>query len=149
MEKDEKFKEIAKRHSKCFYYEYELNIIDETTDSFIINNGDGESVSKNQDINIQFMLIKDTLGFEQIDKGTFQKEVSKLDDNLQLKALKLVYYKSWLVRVIQEKDDKYLLVCNTNKPEDSGWFNYDKTYLKWVVKSEIKELQDFISYWKK
>ncbi|MFN8672209.1 MAG: hypothetical protein U0457_09050 [Candidatus Sericytochromatia bacterium] len=149
MEKDEKFKEIAKRHSKCFYYEYELNIVDETTDSFIINNGDGESVSKNQDINIQFMLIKDTLGFEQIDKGTFQKEVSKLDDNLQLKALKLVYYKSWLVRVIQEKDDKYLLVCNTNKPEDSGWFNYDKTYLKWVVKSEIKELQDFISYWKK
>lgn len=147
MEKEEKFKELSKRNTKCIYYDYELNIVDETETTFILNNGDGESVAKDNETNIQFMLIKDTLGFEQIDKATFQKEVSKFDEHLKLKALKLVFYNNWLVRVVQEKDDRYFAVVCGKSP-DNGWYRYDNTYMKWISKSDSEEIQPFISYWK-
>lgn len=149
MEKDEKIKELYKRHTKCVYYDYELNIVEETETSFIINNGDGESVSSNKDINLQFMLIKDTLGFEQIDNATFQKEVSKFDSDIKLKAIKLVAYKNWLLRVVQEKDDKYFVVVCGKSPDNNGWFHYENVYMKWIMKTDVQEIQPFITYWKK
>ncbi|MEK7435032.1 MAG: hypothetical protein AABZ74_18015 [Cyanobacteriota bacterium] len=148
MKKEDKIKEMSKRHTKCVYYDYELDIIGETETAFIISNN-GESVSKDDSINIQFMLIKDTLGFKQVDIGTFQNEISKFDEHIKLKAIKLISDKNWLLRVAQEKDDKYLLITTTNKPDSNGWYDTGSGYMKWVLKNDVKEIQDFISYWKK
>lgn len=148
MEKEDKIKEIAKKYSKCIYYDYELYILSETETSFILSNK-GDVVSANNDINSQFMLIKDTLGFEETDRGTFQKEVNKFDSNIKLKALKLVSYQNWLLRVVQEKDDKYLVISNSKIPETKNWYIYGDVNMKWVKKSDVSEILPFITYWKK
>ena len=142
--------------SQCIYYDFQLQIIGETETSFIIGNA-GESVGDSADINTQFMLIKDTLGFEQTGFGCFQKSISKFEDQLQLEATKLITQQTWLIRVLREDANNYLLQVSSHTPNsaapnsinwvESGWQRHADSYLKWVSKSEVTEIMPFITYW--
>lgn len=146
---DEKTKKINDKFSKCVYYEYELKIVAEDETSFTVNNGDGESVSSQKDINIQFMMINETLGFEKVDVATYQKVINKFDNQLKLNAIKLVVYEKWLLRVVQETNEKYLVVKILAQDEIKGWEKIGSIGLKWLSKNQVEEVADFIEYWKK
>ena len=142
--------------NQCIYYDFQLQIIGETETSFIIGNV-GESVGDKPEINTQFMLIKDTLGFEQTGFGCFQKSISKFEDKLQLAATKLIVQQTWLFRVLREDGENYLLQVSSYTPNsaapnsinwvENGWQRAAASYLKWVSKSEVTEVLPFITYW--
>ncbi len=137
--------------NQCIYYDFQLQIVGETEISFLISNA-GESVGDSKDINIQFMLIKDTLGFEQSGFGTFQKSISKFEDHLQLAAKKLIAHQTWLFRVLSEDDHNYLLqissgVENSADFAEHGWQRHASSYLKWMAKCKVEEIRPFITYW--
>jgi hypothetical protein len=135
--------------NSCIYYEYALKIIDETDTTFALSNC-GESVDETDAINIQFMIIKDALGFVQTDRGTFEKIVSKFDDHIRVDAIKLVFFDGWLMRVLQENAADYLLIATgdaTLDREQNGWQAVDDFYIKWVRRIDTKAVEAFISYW--
>lgn len=137
--------------NQCIYYEFQLQIIGETDSSFIIGNA-GESVGAGDAINTQFMLIKDTLGFEQSGFGRFQKSISKFEDHLQLEATKLIALQAWLFRVLRDDGNNYLLQVASNSANsahwiENGWQRHAHSYLKWVGKNDVKEIEPFITYW--
>ena len=137
--------------NQCIYYDFRLQIVGETETSFIIGNA-GESVGEDDEINTQFMLIKDTLGFEQTGFGRFQKSISKFDDHLQLEATKLIAHQAWLFRVLRNDSENYLLQVASNALDGvdwlaNGWKRHAQSYLKWMAKNDVKEIEPFISYW--
>lgn len=132
-------KELNEKHKQALYYEFKLIIEDEDDVHFILNNGYGLSVSNDDKINREFMLIKEHLGFEQLEQGFYQKAVSKFSSDLKLNCLKLVAYKDWIVRVIKESNDKYLLVTTNTKLDSSNWEKLDNFYIKWVDKTSVME----------
>ena len=137
--------------NQCVYHDFQLQIVGETETSFIISNA-GESVGDGDDINTQFMLIKDTLGFEQSGFGTFQKSISKFEDHLQLAATKLVAHQTWLFRVLGQDAHNYLLQVSSNAENsadwlENGWRRHNDSFLKWMAKREVEEIRPFITYW--
>ncbi len=137
--------------NQCIYYDFRLQIVGETETSFIISN-DGESVGDGDNVNVKFMLIKDTLGFEQTGSGCFEKSISKFEDHLQLAATKLIAHQTWLFRVLGEDANNYLLQVSSNTANSTdwvqdGWKRYADSYLKWKAKIEVEEIAPFITYW--
>jgi hypothetical protein len=137
--------------NQCIYHDFHLQIVGETGTNFIIGNM-GESVGVSDSINTQFMLIKDVLGFEQTGFGCFEKSISKFEDQLQLAATKLIAHKTWLYRVLGEDSNNYLLQIARNAENSvdwaaNGWKLHGMSYLKWMGKNEVTEIQPFITYW--
>ncbi len=136
--------------NQCLYYDFQLQIVGETETSFIISNA-GESVGDSKDINVEFMLIKETLGFEQTDVGCFEKTISKFEDHLKLEATKLITHQTWLFRVLREDAHNYLLQVSCNAANsgwiENGWQRHADSYLKWMAKTEVTEIMPFITYW--
>lgn len=137
--------------NQCIHHDFQLQIVGETETSFIISNA-GESVGDSKDINVEFMLIKETLGFEQTDVGCFEKTISKFEDHLELRATKLIAHQSWLFRVLGEDPKNYLLQVFSNAANGAGWAEngwrpHLDSYLKWIAKTEVKEIEPFITYW--
>ena len=114
---------------------FSLNIVNETDISFVLSNGRGEGVG-DEDTDLKFMMMKDYLGFEEIDRGEYQKDTAKLNPSLRLNCLKLVTHGSWLVRVVREEADTVLGLTNESAPE--GWESvpYTNFMVKWILKSE-------------
>lgn len=147
----ETFENLLAKHGENHYgktvlnNEYSLYVMDETDTRFILSNGSGESVSDERDINIQFMMMKDVLGFESIANGEYQLKTSKFNDHLRFNGLKLAVCQAWLVRVAIEEDDAYLIFTNGSAPD--GWEPIPGTNfnVKWVPKSEVTEVLDFIT----
>jgi hypothetical protein len=137
----------------CYFYDFKLEIIAETDTEFVLSNC-GESVGLDDAINMQFMLIKDALGFIQTDRGTFQNTVSKFSSQLRVKAEKLVCYDGGLIRVLLENAHDYLLIA-LEDPQSSraekGWQALDgghiECFIKWVRHAETEAVEAFIGYW--
>ncbi len=131
--------ELTEKYLHAFYYNFRFFISGETDTDFILNNGDGIGVGDDEDTNIKFMMMKDYLGFEQIDKATYEKSISKFNPDLKFNSLKLVTYHQWIVRVIEETEEKYLLITNIGKPDQDGWESIENFHLKWVSKKDVLE----------
>lgn len=140
-------KERGERHygRAVLYDEYGLYVVDETATSFVLSNGRGEPVSDERDINIQFMLMKDMLGFVTVEDGEYSLTTSKLSNSLVLNCLRLTTHQGWLVRVVREEGDALLGLTNESAPE--GWECVPGTSfnVKWMPKGETQDILDFIT----
>jgi hypothetical protein len=125
------------KYSEVKYFGFNFIIVKEDETHFIINNGNGNNVSFSNEENIEFLALKDSLGFTTIDKGMFEKKVSKLDPNLELRCKEFVSYKNWIVRIIEEKTDKLIALTFQNTPHEDGWEHKDNYYLKALSKKDI------------
>lgn len=127
------------------YDDYGLYVLDETVTSFVLGNGHGEGVSDERDINIQFMMMKDMLGFETIEDGEYRLTTSKLTTSLVLNFLRLTTHQGWLVRVVREEDGALLGLTNESAPD--GWARVPGTSfnVKWMPRDETTDILDFIS----
>ena len=130
----------------CTYYDFTLQIIDESDTGFVLSNC-GESVGESNSINTQFMLMKEVLGFVQTDIGTFTTQISKFDDNIRVGAVKLVFYEGWLLRVIQVRDDTYQLIVAGDNLHTASWLRTNEAVTKWVKVADTKEVGACSSYW--
>lgn len=127
------------KYSEVKYFGFNFIITNEDESHFIISNGNGNNVSDTKEGNLEFIALKDTLGFNSTDKGMFEKKVNKLDPNLELKCKYIVSYKNWLVRIIDEKNNKLLALIFENHPKEDHWEHKDNYYLKFLSKKEIVE----------
>ena len=139
------FRELIAKHGhdhfgKVRLSEFSLHVIGEADVSFLLGNC-GETVGQGDPINERFMLIKEHLGFEQVDRGEFTKSVSKFSSDLEIGCLKLVVLKSWIVRVIDETTDHYLALTTKASPPGAAWQAYPGTnfFVAWIRKSETVE----------
>lgn len=125
--------------------EYGLYVVDETATSFVLSNGRGEPVSDERDINVQFMLMKDVLGFETVEDGEYRLTTSKFDTSLLLNCLRLTTHQAWIVRVVHEVEGALLGLTSESAPE--GWERMPGTRfnVKWMAKGETEDIQGFIS----
>jgi hypothetical protein len=146
----ERFRKLLAERGKDFYgrgvlyHEYRLYLLDETATQYVLGNGRGEPVSDERDINIQFMLMKDALGFETIEDGEYVLHPSKFDNHLRLNCLTLVSHLDWIFRVVEEEEGFYLgLTYNSSPP---GWERVGDTdfFVKWVRKDSV---MDVSHYW--
>src|SRR5215212_5445771 len=116
----ERFRELLAERGKDFYgrgvlyNEYRLYLLDETATQYVLGNGSGEPVSDERDINIQFMLMKDALGFETIEDGEYVLRPSKFDNHLRLNCLTLVSHLDWIFRVVEDEQGLYLGLTNNS-----------------------------------
>jgi hypothetical protein len=127
-----------------FYGEYHLYLLDETPTQYVLGNGSGEPVSDERDINIQFMMMKEALGFETIEDGEYVLRPSKFDNHLRLNCLTLVSHLDWIFRVVEEGQGFYLGLTSNSSPP--GWERVGGTdfFVKWVRKDAV---MDVSHYW--
>jgi hypothetical protein len=126
-----------------FYREYHLYLLDETSTLYILGNGSGESVSDERDINVQFMLMKEMLGFETLENGEYVLRPSKFDDHLRLNCLTLGSHGDWLFRVVAEEQGFYLGLTSHSSPP--GWEQVPGTdfFVKWLPTSAVIDVSEY------
>ncbi|MFL6254461.1 MAG: hypothetical protein ACJ74T_05540 [Pyrinomonadaceae bacterium] len=145
----ERFEELLIERGKdfygrgVFYREYHLYLLDETPTRYVLGNGRGESVSDERDINVQFMLMKEMLGFETIEDGEYVLRPSKFDDHLRLNCLTLGSYEDWLFRVVEEEQGFYLGLTSGSSP--AGWEKVPGTgfFVKWLPASAVIDVSEY------
>ena len=146
----ERFVELMDERGKLFYgkgvfyREYQLYLLDETPTQYVLGNGSGESVSDERDINVQFMLMKEMLGFETLENGEYVLRTSKFDNHLRLNCLTLGSHGDWLFRVVEEEQGFYLGLTNNSSP--AGWEQVPGTdfFVKWLP---VNAVIDVSEYW--
>jgi hypothetical protein len=128
-----------------YYGEYRLYLLDETATTYVLGNGRGEPVSDERDVNIQFMMMKEVLGFETVEDGEYVLRPSKFDDHLRLNCLTLVSHGDWIFRVVEEEQGFYLGLTSVSSPE--GWERTPRTdfFVRWVEKSAATDVSE---YWR-
>lgn len=145
----ERFEELLSERGKdfygrgVFYGEYHLRLLGESDTRYVLGNGRGEPVSDERDINIQFMLMKDMLGFETIEDGEYVLRPSKFDDHLRLNCLTLVSHLDWIFRVVEEEQGFYLGLTYSSSPP--GWERVGDTdfFVKWVRKAAVTDVSHY------
>jgi hypothetical protein len=145
----EQFENLLDEHGKNFYGrgvlrgEYHLYLLNETGTQYVLGNGSGEGVSDERDINVQFMMMKDFLGFETIENGEYVLRASKFDDHLKLNCLTIVSHSDWIFRVVDAEQDFYLGLTNNSSPP--GWEQVPHTdfHVKWLRKSEAIDVSHY------
>jgi hypothetical protein len=147
----ERFAELLAERGESFYGrgvyygEYNLYLLDETGTQYVLGNGCGEGVSDSRDINIQFMMMKDLLGFETVEDGEYVLRTSKFDDHVRLNCLMLVSHGDWIFRAVDEEQGFYLGLTRASSPE--GWERVPGTdfFVNWVGKSDVTDVSH---YWR-
>jgi hypothetical protein len=126
-----------------FHGEYSLYVLNESATQYVLGDGSGEAVSDKRDINVQFMLMKELLGFETVENGEYVLRPSKFDNHLRLNCLTLVSHRDWIFRVVYEEQDFYLGLTNNSAPAD--WEQVPDTdfYVKWVSKGEVTDVSHY------
>lgn len=145
----ERFEELLVERGKDFYGkgvlygEYHLYLLDETGTRYVLDNGSGESVSDERDINVQFMMMKDVLGFETLENGEYILRTSKFDDHLRLNCLTLGSHGDWLFRVVEEAQGFYLGLTSGSSP--AGWEQVPGTdfFVKWLPVSAVIDVSEY------
>ena len=124
---------------------YQLSILGETATSFVI--GRMGQITGNDE---QFFKEERLLGFTNIDaygqkieRGETQASFSKLDVRISGNWNRLVDYKGWLVRVIDETDTDVRLMTDEPGTSNLGFERVGGSIsgLLWVPKSDVKELE--------
>jgi hypothetical protein len=147
----ERFGELLAERGESFYGrgvyygEYHLYLLDETGTQYVLGNGSGEGVSDERDINIQFMMMKEVLGFETLEDGEYVLRASKFDDHVGLNCLAIVSHGDWIFRVVAEEEGLCLGLTKTSSP--AGWEQVPHTdfFVKWILKSAVTDVSH---YWR-
>ena len=82
------------------------------------------------------------LGFKEKNREGAQSTLNKMDNRITGKWLKQVKFDNWIYRVIDEKDDKFLLLVTApgfNK-EKYTYISSTATACRWVNKSDVEEI---------
>lgn len=128
------------KYTKILYEgKFSLTLADENDLEFIINDNYGEIVSDKREICMEFLATREIMGFEEIDRGCYGRTVYKLNKEIKGDWLRLVTYKDWILRAIDQDNDKFLLLCNSLDAKNIGFKQVKnfKIMYKWVPKSEV------------
>lgn len=140
----EKINFLRQHHMRAVYMsKYNLVIDEETKDGFYLQTDGTIHVTKNDEDYEELIDKRESWGFAMVDRGKYEKLISKTNKEISGNWIKLVNYKGWQVRVIKEKDDKYLLIGNgSDILNELGMDRVAKTRyaLKWVSKDECSDI---------
>jgi hypothetical protein len=145
----ERFEELLHERGRAFYGrgvfygEYHLHLLDETATQYVLGNGRGEPVSEERDTNIQFMLMKEMLGFETVEDGEYVLRPSKFDNHLRLNCLTLVSHLDWIFRVVAEEQGFYLGLTNNSSPPGWGRVGGTDFFVRWVGKDAVTDVSHY------